>query len=114
VERDYAELLRRLLLLHDDCAAAASGAPQALLALLDKGRARQQPERFRQLLEACVALGPEWAETLPQRLQEADRALEGVTARSLQQEGFTGRELGEMLHRRRLERLQQLQSPADP
>jgi len=113
-ERRYGELLRQLLLLYDDCGAAASGDPQGLLALLDKGRARQQPERFRQLLDACVALTPEWAETLPRRLQEAGRALEGVTARSLQREGFTGRGLGEMLHRRRLERLQRLQSEADP
>jgi len=110
-ERDHAELLQLLLALNGTCAAAASGEPEALLTLLERGRAQQLPKRFRHLLDACMALHPELKQTLPDRVSGALQVIGEVTARSLQQQGFSGRELGEALRRQRLRMLQSMPDP---
>ncbi len=113
-ERDYADLLLALLASTPLCPAAAGGDPEALLALLERGRARQQPERFALLLDACLALHPERAGELAAGVALAQRALAEVDAASLAAEGLAGAALGEALRARRIERLRVLQSRADP
>ncbi|HEB95445.1 MAG TPA: rhodanese [Sedimenticola thiotaurini] len=105
-ERDYSELLLRLLALGPCCRAAAAGDARALLELLERGRARQQPRGFSLLIEACMALHPRSAGPLREAVERAQRVLEEVTPALLQREGLTGRALGEALRQRRLERLQ--------
>lgn len=113
-ERGYAELLERLLALRSTCEQAARGDAEALLQLLERARALQQPERFRQLLESCFALHPQSAEPLRLGVERARRVLDEISAKTLQQEGYRGEALGRILHQRRLARLEGLQSAPNP
>ena len=85
--------------------------PATLLELLERVDVARRPERFEQLLAACLCdargrTGYEDCE-YPQvaYLREAARAMLAVQARDLAGQGLTGEAIGAALRKRRLERL---------
>jgi tRNA nucleotidyltransferase (CCA-adding enzyme) len=85
--------------------------PDTLLALLERVDVARRPERFEQLMQACLCdargrTGYEDCE-YPQvpYLREAARVMLEVQARDLAEQGLSGEAIGAELRKRRLERL---------
>lgn len=102
LEREYTELLEQLLEREAGFHVAAAGDPEAILALLVRGKAWQQPERFDRYLRCCALIWPGGAERWLQWLSAARQAAGQVDAGRLKAEGFEGAELGRALERERL------------
>jgi len=107
VERDYGELLERVLQ-HGPAFSELGGADAGgVLDLLEQIGAFQQADRFQLFLDACHALWPEVAPGNCQRLQQALVAAKGIDAKLLLEAGFSGAALGAELKRRRIEAIRQ-------
>lgn len=99
--RECCELLALLVATGEGLRKAQTLDAEALLDLLERSRAFQQPERFRSLLDAASALWPGFAPTGRSRLEHALAAASGIDGRALVAEGLRGSEVGDALRRRR-------------
>jgi tRNA nucleotidyltransferase (CCA-adding enzyme) len=99
---DHVRLLELLLQHAADLKPVAAGDAEIILGLLTRLRASQQPQRFRQFIQACSAIWPELARKAVPKLESSLQAMHTVSAADLQGRGFSGKELGEELAARRL------------
>ncbi len=107
--RNYCEQLQLL----QDCGElfrdAGEGRAESMLQLIKQSRAAQQRERFDHFCMAASAIWPDRAAAANHNLGQALEAIAGVSSRELQQQGYSGVELGEELERRQLEVIMQLE-----
>lgn len=104
VEKAALDLLQLTLRIAPAYHAAGAGDAVSILQLLDATRALHDHSTLDALLNAADALWPELAGNRALLLQARERVV-GVTAASLQQQGLSGAELGEMLRRKRIDAL---------
>lgn len=102
-ERQYTDLLAQLVKLAPLYQGLATTAAAGYWALLQQGRALQQPERFWQSITACEAIWPLLGAPQRNRLQRALAAVATIKASTLEAEGLQGAALGEALSARRLQ-----------
>ena len=76
-----------------------------ILALLDTADAWRRPERFAMLLDTLGCVLPSDRAGNVETLSSALEAARSVNPRSLMEEGFSGKALGEAIHRERLRRI---------
>lgn len=105
-ERELKELLTLAREFAGRFHAPLQGDAQSLLALFDRCRAWQRVEPCRRLLTLMAASDPLADAGLPELWQKALEAARQVDAGELQQQGFSGRQLGEEITRQRLLRIQ--------
>lgn len=110
VEREYTELLVRVVESGPAFARLADADARAVLDLLERTQAFQQPERFQSFLDACSALWPEDAVRNCRRLQRALVVARGVDGKSLAESGLSGPALGHELRNRRVEAIKQCEA----
>ncbi len=102
VEREYLDLLAQVQGVARFYLPATRRDAEATLDLLIRGRAQQQPERFRRLLLLCAVIWPEHPEQTTEWLADAGRAMASVAPARLSEEGFQGAELGRVLRERQI------------
>ena len=100
--RGYCELLELLQRGGELFRDAGEGSAESILRLIRQSRATQQAERFDLFCLAASALWPDLAPAARRNLELSLRAIVKVSSRELQQEGFSGVELGVELERRQL------------
>jgi tRNA nucleotidyltransferase (CCA-adding enzyme) len=100
---DHAKLLDALAVYAKDVELAASADPESCLKLVTDLRAEQQPKRWEQFLQSAHAIWPEFMLHTEKNLKLAVEAISSVSVADLQQQGLSGKELGNKLQRLRLE-----------
>lgn len=100
---EYAWLLDMLVRYADQLPLVAAGEPEGILNLIIGLRAEQKPERFSRFQQAASAIWPELMQQLVQNMQQALVAISKVSVTEVQDDGFSGNDLGVELNRRRLE-----------
>ena len=81
-----------------------------MVTLLQETRALQQPERFNRFLSVCSLLWPEGAETTRDFIRRSIGIIQGISVADLQNSGFSGKDLGVELRRRREDAVRELLS----
>ncbi|WP_428622634.1 multifunctional CCA addition/repair protein [Sedimenticola sp.] len=102
VERDYLDLLAQAQGVARFYPPALQRQAESTLDLLIRGRAQQQPERFRRLLILCDVLWPDPSRQAASWLDAAGRAMASVSPAKLSEEGLQGAELGKVLRERQI------------
>ncbi len=100
---EYAWMLGALVAHAADIESAFAGDAQAIVGLISELRAEQQPDRWEQFLQAASAIWPELMVRVVPNLTKAVEALGSVSTAALQQQGLSGKELGDELKHLRLE-----------
>jgi tRNA nucleotidyltransferase (CCA-adding enzyme) len=100
--RGYCELLELLQRGSELFREAGEGRAESILQLIRQSRATQQRERFDHFCLAADALWPDLAPTARRNLELSLQAIAEVSSQELQQEGYSGAELGAELERRQL------------
>lgn len=100
---EYAWLLDALVAHAADIESAAAAGAETILRLITELRAEQQPSRWEQFLLAASAIWPELMVPLVENLTKAIDAIGSVSVAELQQQGISGKDLGNELQRLRLE-----------
>ena len=100
---EYIWMLDTIVAHAADIESVSEGDARAALRLITELRAEQQPERWEQFLLASSAIWPELMLRAVPNLSKAIQAIGSVSAVDLQQQGLSGKELGEELKRLRLE-----------
>lgn len=113
LERTYLEPLKQLQAVSRFYPAAVAGDPAATLDLLLRGRARQQPQRFAQLMQACALVWPEQVPVSETWFTRATEAMNSVSPAALSKEGLQGPDLGRILRERQIAAIAALDQPVD-
>ncbi len=100
--RGYCELLELLQRGGELFRDAGEGRAESILQLIRQSRAAQQAKRFDHFCQAGSALWPEVVPAARRNLELALQAIAGVSSQELQQDGYSGAELGLELERRQL------------
>jgi len=101
-EREPAELLELLVRWGAEFRRAATGDAAQLLALLQRLRAWQRPQRWQGFVMAARAVWPKQGQIAARRLQRALLGAQQVQAQTLADAGLQGAELGHELQQRRV------------
>lgn len=114
VPNEYRELAMDVAKYHTHCHRAFELKPKTVLSLLQSLSAFRQPQRLEQFLLACLAdtrgrLGKEGA-LYPQvdYLRAAFQAAASVDVKALMAEGFADAALGQAIHKKRLQAIEQV------
>jgi len=102
VEREYLDLLAQMQGVARFYSLAVQREAEATLDLLIRGRAQQQPERFRRLMTLCGVIWPEQSAQAANWLADAGRAMASISPARLCEEGLQGAELGRALRARQI------------
>lgn len=113
LERAYLEPLKQLQGLARFYPAAAAGDAAATLDLLVRGRVRQQPRRFAELMQACALVWPQLAPDSADWFSRATEAMNSVSPAGLSKEGLQGPDLGRALRERQIAAIDALVQPLD-
>jgi tRNA nucleotidyltransferase (CCA-adding enzyme) len=100
--RNHCELLELLQRGGELFCDAGGGRVESILQLIRQSRAIQQRERFEHFCLAGDALWPDLAPAARRNLELALQAIAELSSQELQQEGYSGAELGAELERRQL------------
>jgi tRNA nucleotidyltransferase (CCA-adding enzyme) len=100
--RDHCELLELLQRGGELFCDAGGGRVESILQLIRQSRAIQQRERFEHFCLAGDALWPDLAPAARRNLELSLQAIAEVSSQELQQEGYSGAELGAELEQRQL------------
>ncbi|PXX93657.1 multifunctional CCA tRNA nucleotidyl transferase/2'3'-cyclic phosphodiesterase/2'nucleotidase/phosphatase [Marinobacter vulgaris] len=102
---DCQDLARLTTSLMPQIRAMSSFQPDALLRLLDEADVWRRVDRFSGLLLTLGCALPDTEHEKLGWLESAQRAAIGVEAKELMAQGFRGKELGQAIHRERLQRI---------
>jgi tRNA nucleotidyltransferase (CCA-adding enzyme) len=106
---DCQDLARLATCLIPEIRAMISHNAESLLTVLNQADVWRRADRFGELLDTLKCSLPATERTKLHWLESAKNAAMGVQAKTLMDQGFRGKELGEAIHRERLRRISALQ-----
>ena len=108
VEREYADLLERVIQGAPLYQSLDATNPEAILRLIDQGRATHQPGRFHAFLAACQALWPVHGDRFTTKLMRAVAAVKSISGTPLIKQGLSGKALKLSLTGQRLAAIERI------